>query len=107
MSINRVFAGAALAVGALGIAQAESLDMAGGEEIYQEVCKNCHGPKAQGMASFPKLADKTAEHLVMRLGQYRAQEKVGPNSPLMWPHAEELSDEDIANLAAYITEGIE
>ena len=79
-------------------------DVAAGETLYQAVCRNCHGPKAKGMASFPKLTGFDAEHLTMRLEQYRAGETVGPNTPLMAPMAVGLSDEDIANLAAYITE---
>ncbi len=79
-------------------------DIVAGEEAYQSVCRNCHGPKAQGLASFPKLSDAEPAHLSMRLEQYRAGERVGPNSPLMWPVAEELSDADIANIVAYITE---
>ncbi len=78
-------------------------DIAAGETIYKTTCRNCHGPKAQGMASFPKLADKDAAHLVTRLEQYRAGETVGPNSALMIPVAMKLSDEDIANVTAYIT----
>ena len=91
----------------LGAVQAQSQDMAAGEEIYQSSCKNCHGPAAQGMASFPGLADKSADYLVMRLEQYRAGERVGANSALMAPNAAGLSDADIANVAAYIAAGLE
>lgn len=77
-------------------------DLAAGQSIYQQSCRNCHGPKAQGMASFPQLAGKDAEYLQSRLQQYRAKEPVGPNSPIMYPVARELSDEDIANIAGFI-----
>lgn len=87
----------------LGSTQAHAQDAAAGEAAYQSVCKNCHGPTAKGMASFPKLAGTTAEYLEGRLKQYRAGEQVGANTALMRPHAEGLSDEDIANLAAYIS----
>ncbi len=73
-----------------------------GEEIYKKVCKNCHGPTGKGMASFPKLAGKKADYLLERLVAYRAGEMIGPNSPLMWPIAGELSDADITSIAAYI-----
>lgn len=78
-------------------------DVGGGEAIYQDVCRTCHGPKAQGLASFPKLAGREAEYISNRLKQYRAGETVGYNSPLMMPHAQALSDDDIVNIAAYIT----
>ena len=92
-------AAAGLASAAQGLAQ----DASSGETLYQDVCKNCHGPTAKGMASFPKLAGQNVAYLVSRLEQYRAGEKVGPNTALMMPLAADLSDEDIANLAAYIT----
>lgn len=82
-------------------------DIAVGEELYEDTCKNCHGPKAQGMASFPKLTGHEAEYLVERLTTYRAGEKVGPNTALMAPMAADLSDEDIASLAIYISETFE
>ena len=75
-----------------------------GEALYASVCKNCHGPTAKGMASFPKLAGQPADYLATRLEQYRAGEKVGPNTALMRPMAVELSDEDIAALAGYIAD---
>jgi cytochrome c553 len=77
-------------------------NVAAGGELYQQVCRNCHGPEAQGLASFPKLAGQDAAYLADRLRRYRAGEFVGPNSPLMMPHASELSDADISDLSAYI-----
>lgn len=82
-------------------------DVSAGEKLYQKNCRTCHGPKAQGLASFPKLAGNSAEYLVGRLEQYRSGEKVGPNSPLMMPQAANLSDEDIRNIANYISTAFE
>ena len=82
-------------------------DISIGETMYQSVCKNCHGPTARGMASFPKLVGQDAAYLVERLQTYRAGEKVGPNTPLMAPMAADLTDEEIASLAAYITTAFE
>lgn len=83
-------------------APAGAQDIAAGEDVYRSVCKNCHGPTAKGMASFPKLTDQSEAYLIMRLDQYRAGEKVGANTALMRPVAMDLSDEDVANVAAYI-----
>ncbi|HNP34880.1 MAG TPA: c-type cytochrome [Woeseiaceae bacterium] len=85
------------------VAQATAQDISAGETIYQANCRNCHGPTAKGMASFPKLTGNSADYIVDLLEKYRAGETVGPNTPLMAPLAKDLSDEDIANLAAYIT----
>ncbi len=87
-----------------GAAEAMPVDLAAGEALYQEVCRACHGPRAQGMASFPKLAGQDAAYLSERLHQYKAGEKVGNNSALMYPIAEDLSEQDIANVTAYIAE---
>ncbi len=101
MTIRMLFPlAAAMALGAL---QAAAQDQAAGETLYQDVCRNCHGPKAKGMASFPKLVGDDAAYLTMRLEQYRAGEKVGPNTALMMPLAQDLTDAEIADLAAYIT----
>jgi cytochrome c553 len=54
------------------------------------------------MASFPSLRGKEASYLAERLNQYRAGEKVGPNSLLMIPVAADLTDDEIEGLAEYI-----
>ena len=77
-------------------------DIAAGEALYQSVCRNCHGPTAKGMASFPKLAGHEAAYLSTQLAEYRAGVTLGYNTALMAPHAKPLSDQDILNLAAYI-----
>lgn len=83
-------------------ARADDLDLAAAESKFEEVCANCHGPTGKGMASFPKLAGRDADYLASRLKQYRAGEQVGPNTPLMKPHAADLTDSDIESLATYI-----
>ncbi len=90
--------------GMLGCGAASAQDAPAGEALYQDVCRNCHGPAGKGMASFPTLVGHDSEYLVSSLELYRAGETVGPNSPLMWPVAADLSDEDIAALATYITD---
>ncbi len=87
----------------LGAAHAQDDGAAAAERKYAEVCKTCHGPTGKGMASFPRLAGRDADYITSRLQQYRAGEKVGPNSALMMPHAAQLTDDEIANLAAYIS----
>lgn len=87
----------------LGTVQAHAEENIAGETLYKNVCKNCHGPTARGMASFPKLSGNTAEFLDMRLKQYRAGEKLGPNTALMQPVAAVLSDEEIVAVSAYIS----
>ena len=77
-------------------------DAEAGAKHYKRECRGCHGPTAKGLASYPKLIDHPPEYVVMRLLQYRAGEKLGPNTPLMAPRAAKLSDQDIADLTAFI-----
>jgi cytochrome c5 len=76
-------------------------DASAGADRYG-TCVSCHGAEGQGMGIFPKIAGQTPEYIAGRLQQYRAGEQVGPNSALMMPQASGLSDEAIADLAAYI-----
>lgn len=85
----------------LGAASADAKFEA--DKAFAMVCANCHGPTGAGMASFPKLSDKKKDYLVKRLKQYRAGEKVGPNTPLMKPHAVKLTDAEIEGFATYIS----
>lgn len=84
-------------------AEARDGDALAGQARYSETCVNCHGPSGRGMASFPRLAGKDADYITGRLIQYRSGETVGPNSGLMIPMAKDLSDDEIANLAAYLS----
>lgn len=76
-------------------------DVDAGRDRYA-TCISCHGAAGQGMGIFPKIAGRSADYVADRLASYRAGEMVGPNSPLMIPQAMGLSDEAIADLAAYI-----
>lgn len=85
-----------------GAVSAGEADTDATAKVFAEVCSKCHGPTGRGMASFPRLSDKDKDYLADRLRQYRAGEMVGPNTPLMMPHAVNLSDAEIDGLAAYI-----
>lgn len=91
----------ALVAGLVG-GPAVAEDVAAAESLYGDVCANCHGPAGKGMASFPSLAGHTEDYLHDKLVAYRAGEQVGPNSALMIPNASDLSDEEIASLAAFM-----
>ena len=74
-----------------------------GKARYSQNCGNCHGPGGMGLASYPKISGKEISYLVDRLQTYRSGKKIGPNSSLMIMMAMPLSDEEIANLAAYLS----
>ena len=77
-------------------------DVSAGQSKYAASCASCHGAQGQGQAVFPRVAGTPAARIVELLEKYRAGEQVGPQTPLMAPNARNLSDEDIANLAAYL-----
>ena len=74
--------------------QLQAADQEAGKSLYSSNCAQCHGPTAKGMASFPSLAGREASYIQSRLETYRTRQNTH-NS---------LSDEDIANLSAYISE---
>ncbi len=62
-------------------------------------CTACHGPDGRGTApNYPVLAGQHAEYLVHALTQYRSGER---KNAIMAGFATNLSDDDIADLAAW------
>ena len=62
-------------------------------------CAACHGVDGKGIApNFPVIAGQYADYLIHVLKQYRSGER---NNALMAPMATNLTDADIADLAAY------
>lgn len=98
---------AALAAGMLTVAPAAAQDIDAGAKLYKKQCRGCHGRTGKGLSSYPKLAGQPAEYLVERLKQYRAGDRLGPNTPLMAPRARKLSDDDITNISTFIAETFE
>lgn len=89
---------AAIMMNSLAIAAG---DVAAGK-AKSAVCATCHG--AEGIATmpaYPNLAGQNAEYLVSALKAYRDKQRQGGMAAIMQMQANNLSDEDIANLAAY------
>ncbi len=88
----------------MAAAQAAALAEAGpgerGAAVYAS-CVACHGADGSGGVG-PRLAGQSIDAISGALLQYRAGETRGAQSSLMWGQARELSDDDIANLAAFI-----
>ncbi|XKE45385.1 cytochrome c [Halomonas organivorans] len=86
----------ALAVDALAAG-----DPAAGE-AKATACAACHGTDGKGTSPiYPNLAGQSATYLESALKAYRAGERGGGMSAIMSPQAQALSDEDIADIAAY------
>jgi cytochrome c5 len=91
----------AAAPAAAPVAAAMAGDAAAGQTKFA-TCIACHGAQGQGMGIFPQLAGTAPERIAELLKKYRAGEQVGPNTALMAPNAAGLSDQDIADLAAFV-----
>ncbi|MFP4262724.1 MAG: c-type cytochrome [Halomonas sp.] len=98
----KLFLAAALLGGAVLAmdAQAEG-DVAAGEEKIG-TCVACHGTDGKGLAPiYPNLNGQSATYLESSLKAYRDGQREGGNAAMMTPMAKGLSDEDIADIAAY------
>jgi cytochrome c553 len=83
---------------AAGYAQAGG-DAALGKELTMD-CAGCHGEDGVGDDEFPQLAGLEEAYFVEQLMAFKSGERVDENE-LMPMYAEDLSDQDIADLAAY------
>jgi len=100
--MKKLMVAVAGAVMLIGMANVHAADVEAGKTKYM-ACQGCHGPTGAGQAIFPAVAGKDVEYLVDVMVKYRDGETVGANTALMAPHARALSDDDIANLAAYMS----
>jgi len=63
-------------------------------------CSTCHGPKGEGMASFPRLANQHQDYLVKQLNVFRNTEG-RPGTP-MKQITHLLDPQEITSVAAYL-----
>lgn len=89
-------------------AAVDARHMAGGKEIYENgvpaketpPCKTCHGAKAEGLATFPRLAWQHQDYLVKQLQVFRETEG-RPNTP-MKQVTHLLSNDEMKAVAGYL-----
>ena len=79
----------------------EEADIAAGKQHYETNCLSCHGVNGGSLVpTQPILAGQHAGYLSAQLKLFRSGER---KDNLMLPFSVNLSDADIANLAAYMT----
>ena len=83
--------------GNVQVAQVEELP---GKALYAG-CVACHGAQGSGGIG-PTLAGKSHEYIMGRLMAYKAGEKIGPQSNMMWSQASMLSEKEIHQVTEYI-----
>ena len=79
-----------------GMAQAAGDAQAGKAKAGS--CAGCHGANGEGKGTYPALAGKSEDTLVQALQDYKSGKR---SNAIMKSFASKLSDQDIANLAAY------
>ena len=90
-----VLASLMLAAGPAAAADAD----AGAEKIAAKGCVTCHGKDGMGtMPIYPNLAGQQEAYLEQQLKAFRSGERQGQQMSII---AQDLSDADIADLAAY------
>lgn len=89
------------ALGAAASAVATAADAEAGK-AKAAVCAACHGKDGiAAIPGYPNLAGQNEQYLVSSLKAYKNKQRSGGQSVVMQGQAAALSDEDIANLAAY------
>ncbi|MDX1304054.1 cytochrome c [Photobacterium sp.] len=69
------------------------------------ICAACHGVDGIAMIpGYPNLKGQNEQYLVSALKAYKNKQRNGGMSMVMQPQASMLSDDDIANVAAYFSQ---
>ena len=82
--------------GIVGAAQAAGDAQAG--KAKAGACAGCHGANGEGKKPYPALTGKHEGEIVQALQDYKSGKRA---NPIMKSFATPLSDQDMANLAAY------
>jgi cytochrome c553 len=80
----------------IGTAQSAGDVQAG--KVKAAGCAGCHGAEGQGVPPNPKIAGMTEDRFVAVMADYKSGKR---NHAVMKALATPLSDQDVANLAAY------
>jgi cytochrome c553 len=87
------------ALAAMGTAQAAGDATAGKNK--SATCAGCHGMDGNSAnPAWPKLAGQHPQYIAKQLANFKADERV---DPVMGPQAKGLSEQDMADLAAYFS----
>lgn len=85
---------------AWGLAHAEG-DAAAGKS-KATTCFACHGQDGIGTTPiYPNLAGQKQQYLELAIKAYKEKQRSGGNAAVMYPMVGNLSEQDIADLAAY------
>ena len=97
--MNRTLLTAVAVVASLGlVGAAEAAGDAAAGKAKSATCVPCHGADGKGVAPNPALAGKSDAQLLQAMQDYKSGKR---NNAVMKGIVGSLSDQDMANLAAY------
>ena len=93
------------------IAKGEELATTGGDRVVNGkivkgktvACGICHGPQMKGLGNVPSLAGRSPIYLVRQMYDFKHGARTGKEVALMIPVVVGLTQDDMLNLAAYIS----
>jgi len=68
-----------------------------------EACGVCHGAELQGLGPVPGIAGRSPSYIVRQMFDMQAGARHGEWADLMKPVVAKLTDEDLVNIAAYVS----
>jgi cytochrome c553 len=83
------------------IAKGEALVMTGGDDRTIR-CGICHGPTLQGLGDVPAIAGRHPNYIVRQLWNIQNGDRGGTSAALMKAVVENLSNDDMLAIAAYV-----
>ena len=83
------------------IAKGEALVKTGGGRTMQ--CGICHGADMKGVGNVPRIAGVSAIYTFRQMFDFQSGARNGKGAPLMKPVVAKLTEEDMLNIAAYLT----
>ncbi len=92
----------ALAASSMAVAAPPAADLARGKQIAETVCAACHGADGNtAIAMYPRLAAQDAAYTIQQTLAIKEGHRNTGAAVTMRPLVQDLSDQDIANVAAY------
>lgn len=83
---------------------ANAADLAKGKQIAENICAACHSIDGNsGIAMYPKLSSQHAQYIFTQTKDIKEGKRTTGSSAAMAPMVQNLSDDDIRNVAAYYT----
>jgi len=87
---------------------AQSVNYQNGKILYfGKGCNGCHGTKAEGMSTYPALANRAKGFMIYKLKRFRSEISDKQIQEMMIPFAKGLSDKEIDDLSTFLNEFVD